>query len=150
MILILAEVLAYITNESLLIIDEPETHLHPNSISLFINVINRILDKFDSYAIISTHSPQVVQEVPSKDIIVVERIENSPSVRGLDIESFGENLNTITERIFHTISHDEYYRVFLKRLSQEKTYDELIEIFEKNSLPLSFNAKIYLQSLYKQ
>jgi predicted ATPase len=150
MILILAEVVAYITNESLLIIDEPETHLHPNSISLFINVINRILNKFDSYAIISTHSPQVVQEVPSKDIIVIERIENSPSIRGLDIETFGENLNTITERIFHTISHDEYYRVFLNRLSQEKTYDELIEIFEKNSLPLSFNAKIYLQSLYKQ
>lgn len=150
MILILAEVLAYITNESLLIIDEPETHLHPNSISLFINVVNRILKKFDSYAIISTHSPQVVQEVPSKDIIVIERIENSPSVRGLDIESFGENLNTITERIFHTINHDEYYREFLKHLSKEKDYDEIIEIFEQNSLPLSFNAKIYLQSLYKQ
>lgn len=150
MILILAEVLAFITNESLLIFDEPETHLHPNSISLFINVINKILNKFDSYAIISTHSPQVVQEVPSKDIIVIERIENSPSVRGLDIETFGENLNTITERIFHTISQDEFYRVFLKRLSKEKTYDELIEIFENNSLPLSFNAKIYLTSLYKQ
>lgn len=39
MILILAEVLAYITEESLLLFDEPETHLHPNSISLFINVI---------------------------------------------------------------------------------------------------------------
>lgn len=150
MILILAEVLAYITNESLLIIDEPETHLHPNSISLFVNVVNRILKKFDSYAIISTHSPQVVQEVPSKDIIVIERIENSPSVRGLDIESFGENLNTITERIFHTINHDEYYREFLKNLSKEKVYDEIIEIFEHNSLPLSFNARIYLQSLYKQ
>jgi predicted ATP-binding protein involved in virulence len=112
-------------------------------------VINRILKKFDSYAIISTHSPQVVQEVPSKDIIVVERIENSPSVRGLDIESFGENLNTITERIFHTISHDEYYREFLTVLSKDKSYDELIGVFEKNSLPLSFNAKIYLQSLYQ-
>ena len=149
-ILILAEVLAYITNESLLIIDEPETHLHPNSISLFINVINRILKKFDSYAIISTHSPQVIQEVPSKDIIVVERIGNSPSIRGLDIESFGENLNTITERIFHTISHDEYYREFLKKISQKKSYNEVLKIFNENSLPLSFNAKIYLQSLYEQ
>lgn len=148
MILILAEVLAYITSESLLIIDEPETHLHPNSISLFINVINRILRKFNSYAIISTHSPQVVQEVPSKDIIVIERIENSPSIRGLGIETFGENLNTITEQIFHTVNHDEYYREFLKTLSKNKTYEELIGIFEQSSLPLSLNAKIYLQSLY--
>ncbi len=118
MILILAEVLAFITNESLLLFDEPETHLHPNSISLFINVVNRILKKFDSYAIISTHSPQIIQEVPSKDIIVIERMENSPSVRGLGIETFGENLNTITEQIFHTINHDEYYREFLKTLSK--------------------------------
>lgn len=150
MILILAEVLAYITDESLLIIDEPETHLHPNSISLFVNVINKILKKFDSYAIISTHSPQVVQEVPSKDIIVIERIENSPITRGLDIETFGENLNAITERIFHTISHDEYYREFLRKLSNERSFDELTNMFTENSLPLSFNAKIFLQSLYKQ
>ncbi len=150
MILILAELLAYITNESLLIIDEPETHLHPNSISLFVNVINKILQKFDSYAIISTHSPQVVQEVPSKDIIVVERIENSPSVRGLDIETFGENLNTITERIFHTISHDEYYREFLMKLSKKRSFDEVANMFIENSLPLSLNAKIFLQSLYTQ
>lgn len=150
MILILAEVLAYITTESLLIIDEPETHLHPNSISIFIKTLNKILAKFNSYAIISTHSPQVVQEVPSKDIVVIERLENSPSVRGLDIESFGENLSTITGRIFHTISHDEYYRVFFKNLSEEKTFDEIIKIFEEHSLPLSLNAKIYLQSLYKK
>lgn len=148
MILILAEVLAFITDESLLLFDEPETHLHPNSISLFINVINKILKKFDSYAIISTHSPQIVQEIPSKDIIVIERIDNSPSVRGLGIETFGENLNTITEQIFHTINHDEYYREFLRALSKEKSYEELIKIFEQNSLPLSLNAKIYLQSLY--
>jgi predicted ATPase len=149
MILILAEVLAYITEESLLIIDEPETHLHPNSISLFINVINKILDRFNSYAIISTHSPQVIQEVPSKDIVIVERIENTPSTRGLDIESFGENLNTITERIFQTISHDEYYRTFLIQLSKTRSYDQIIVLFEENSLPLSLNAKIFLQSLYQ-
>lgn len=148
MILMLAEVLAYITTESLLLFDEPETHLHPNSISLFVNVINRILKEYNSYAIISTHSPQIIQEVPAKDIIVIERLENIPSIRGLDIETFGENLNTITERIFHTNSHDEYYREFLTKLSKSNSYSKIIEMFEKESLPLSLSAKIYLQSLY--
>jgi predicted ATPase len=150
MILILAEVLAFITSESLLLFDEPETHLHPNSISLFINVINKILDRFNSYAIVSTHSPQIVQEIPSKDIIIFERIGNSPSQRGIDIETFGENLNTITERIFHTISHDEYYRNFFLEMSNEYNYDEIISLFDNNSLPLSLNAKIYLQSLFQK
>jgi len=144
----LAEVLAYITTESLLLFDEPETHLHPNSISLFVNVINRILKEYNSYAIISTHSPQIIQEVPAKDIIVIERLDNIPSIRGLDIETFGENLNTITERIFHTNSHDEYYREFLTKLSKSNSYSKIIEMFEKESLPLSLSAKIYLQSLY--
>ncbi len=149
MILILSEILAYITDESLLIFDEPETHLHPNSISLFVNVINRILKKFNSYAIISTHSPQLVQETPAKDIIVIERIGDVPSIRPIDLETFGENLNAITERIFNTISQDEYYRTFLKKLSRTKTYDEIVEIFDTNSLPLSFGARIFLQSLYQ-
>jgi len=112
MILVLAELLAYITDESLLLIDEPETHLHPNSISLFINVINKILKRFNSYAIIATHSPQVVQEVPAKDIVVIERNNDVPGIRPVGLETFGENLNTITQRIFDTISNDEYYRSF--------------------------------------
>lgn len=151
MILVLAELLAYVTEDSLVLIDEPETHLHPNSISLFINVINKILGKYESFAIIATHSPQVVQEVPAKDIVVLERYENVPSIRTVGIETFGENLNTITQRIFDTISNDEFYRSFLKKLRNvPMSYESIIELFEQNSLPLSLNAKMYLQSLYEE
>lgn len=150
MILVLAELLAYITYESLVLIDEPETHLHPNSISLFIKVINKILKKYESYAIIATHSPQVVQEVPAKDIVVLERYQNIPGVRSVGIETFGENLNTITQRIFDTISNDEYYRSFFKDISSSQSYESIITIFENDSQPLSLNAKMYLQSLYEE
>lgn len=149
-ILVLAELLAYVTEESLVLIDEPETHLHPNSISLFIDVINKILGKYESYAIIATHSPQVVQEVPAKDIVVLERYENVPSIRPVGLETFGENLNTITQRIFDTISNDEYYRSFFKNLSSKQSYEFIVRAFEDNSLPLSLNAKMYLQSLYEE
>lgn len=148
MILMLAEILAYITEDSLLLFDEPETHLHPNSISSYIGVITKILKENKSYAIISTHSPQIIQEIPSKDITVIDRIDDIPLIRKLDIETFGENLSTITERIFHTLNHDEYYREFLKRLAVRKSYDEIIVLFKDRSLPLSLNAKMYLQSLY--
>jgi ABC-type Na+ transport system ATPase subunit NatA len=149
LILMLAEVIAYVTEESLIIFDEPETHLHPNSISLFISILNKIVSKFNSYCIISTHSPQIIQEVPSKDVVVLERIDDVPSVRKLDIESFGENLNAITEKIFHTANHDEYYRRFFTIARKKFTYDEIVSLFENNSLPLSFNARIFLQSLYE-
>jgi ABC-type multidrug transport system ATPase subunit len=150
MILMLAEILAYTTEDSLLLFDEPETHLHPNSISLFISVITKILNEHKSYAIISTHSPQIVQEIPSKDIVVIDRIDNIPSIRNLDLESFGENLNIITERVFYTINHDEYYRTFFTRLSKKYSYKEILKLFNDNSLPLSLNAKMFLRSIYTE
>lgn len=150
MILVLAELIAYITEDSLILIDEPETHLHPNSISLFINVINQILRKYESYAIIATHSPQIVQEVPAKDIVVLERNDNIASSREVGLETFGENLNTITQRIFYTINNDEYYRVYLKRLAKTMDYDSIILAFEEKSQPLGLNAKMYLQALYEE
>ncbi|AZA60095.1 ATP-dependent nuclease [Chryseobacterium indoltheticum] len=150
MILVLAELIAYVTEDSLILIDEPETHLHPNSISLFIGVINKILKKYESYAIIATHSSQVVQEVPAKDIVVLERFENVAGTRSVGLETFGENLNTITQRIFNTINNDEYYRIFLKRLSKSMNYESILTEFENKSQPLSLNAKMYLQSLYEE
>lgn len=150
MILVLAELIAYITEDSLIIIDEPETHLHPNSISLFINVINRILKKYESYAIIATHSPQVVQEVPAKDIVVLERNDKMASSREVGLETFGENLNTITQRIFYTINNDEYYRIYLKGLAKTMDYNSIVMAFEQRSQPLGLNAKMYLQSLYEE
>ncbi|MDV4111465.1 hypothetical protein CMT20_06545 [Elizabethkingia anophelis] len=150
MILVLAELTAYVTENSLILIDEPETHLHPNSISLFINVINKILNRYESFAIIATHSPQIVQEVPAKDIVVVERHGNVSSTRSVGLETFGENLNSITQRIFHTINSDEYYRTFLSNLSRSKSYDSIIKSFEKYSQPLSLNTKMFLQSKYEE
>lgn len=149
-ILVLAEMVAYITEESLLIIDELETHLHPNSISLFLNVINKILERFNSYAIIATHSSQVIQEVPAKDIIVLERFGDIPGSRKLDIETFGNNLDAITDRVFHATDHDEFYREFLSKLVKDFDYETVLRIFKDHSLPLPLNAKIYLQSLYAE
>ncbi|EKO3516611.1 ATP-binding protein [Vibrio fluvialis] len=54
---ILASVYEHIENNSIIIIDEPETHLHPSLMSAFMHSLRDILESFDSYAIIATHSP---------------------------------------------------------------------------------------------
>lgn len=46
----------HIDNGTLFIIDEPETHLHPNFIALFTKMINYLLTNTGSIAIIATHS----------------------------------------------------------------------------------------------
>ncbi len=149
LILVVAEILANIRTESLILFDEPETHLHPNAISRLINIIYKILDRFDSFAVIATHSPQIIQEIPSSSIYLFSNNENSPTVRKLGIETFGENLTTLTERIFQTIDVDEYYKKVLEELAVKLTADQILNLFEKDGKALSLNAKIYLETLYK-
>lgn len=140
---ILTELIAHIKEGSLILFDEPETHLHPSAISQLINVLYEILNEYKSYAIISTHSPIIVQDIPSKYITIFERQGNSPIIRKLPIESFGENISTLTSKIFDTIEVKELYKIFLDNFIN--TPMENIERQFENGL--SINAQLYLSAL---
>jgi predicted ATPase len=53
-----------IEEKSLVLIDEPESHLHPPLLSAFIRALSDLLISRNALAIIATHSPVVLQEVP--------------------------------------------------------------------------------------
>ena len=99
-VFILTEILANIRYDSLIIFDEPETHLHPNAISQLINSIHLLVKRFQSYCIIATHSPIIVQGILSKNVYVVRNENNVLSAKHPSIETFGENLTKITDDIF--------------------------------------------------
>lgn len=145
-IMTMTEVIANIENESLLLFDEPETHLHPNALSNLIRMFNTLLVEFNSFAILSTHSPIIIQEIPSKYINVVERINNTPSVRKLHIESFGENLTTITNEVFDVRNSESNYKGWLKKMAETMTYEQILNIFDDS---LSYNTMTYLNTLFK-
>lgn len=152
LLLILTEILAYIRPESLILFDEPETHLHPNAMSGFVAVLTKIVNKFDSYAIVATHASQIIQELPSKYVLSFQKDgEGSVFVRRPSIETFGENLTTLTQTIFQSIDErGEHYKHVLKQLSNLYSAEEIIEWFEEEGRPLSANARIYLETLYRQ
>lgn len=144
---VITEIIANIRDDSLILFDEPEMHLHPNAISKLIIMLNYLLKNFNSYAILATHSPIILQEIPSINVRVFERIGNTPLVRGLNIESFGENLTTITKAVFETIDTEQNYRKVLKQLSTKHTFDEIHKMFDNR---LSLNAEIYLKGCYAE
>ncbi len=142
---LLAETLAFIEKESLILIDEPELHLHPNSLIGFINTLYFILNSYDSYAVLATHSPIVVKEIPSKYINVFRRSDNSPYIQTLNFETFGENYSVIAQEIFGLIESDHIYKKVLEELYKETlSIDEVKKLFNGN---LSANAEIYLNVL---
>ncbi|EKN63039.1 AAA family ATPase [Schinkia azotoformans] len=145
----ITDVLANIKKESLLLFDEPELFLHPNAISNYIYMLYKILDTYDSYAIVSTHSPIIIQSVPSKRVHVLDRVGDYPIVKKLGIECFGADYSQITEEIFGTINtNNTYSETFKSLVKQEKSYNHILENIFNNKL--SFNAKIYLKTLLEQ
>lgn len=143
----LTEVLANIENESIILFDEPEIHLHPNAVANTMRMLNRMLEEYNSYAIIATHSPLIIQEIPSMYIQILERENDVLTVRRPIIECFGENVTQITNEVFDVKSSESNYRTYLRNALDNLSYEEVLELFDGN---LSFNALLYLKNYAKE
>lgn len=139
----ITDLIANIENESVILFDEPEIHLHPNAIANVMRMFYRLLEEFNSYAIFSTHSPIILQEIPSKFIMILDRIGNSLTVRKPDIECFGNNISEIIFDVFDVTNRESNYKTHLLKLCKTKSYDEILKIFDDN---LSLHALIFLRN----
>lgn len=137
--------LAWIQPNSLVLFDEPETHLHPNAVASLFLVLSDILSEFDSYAVVATHSPVVIQEIPSKRVFVFQREGDVTTAQPLELESFGESVTELTKHVFETVEVESVYRRTLKQLAEEESLEEVMQRFK---LGLSLNAQAYLLAQY--
>lgn len=141
-------ILAYIEDFSLIIIDEPEVHLHPNMLAKVMTILRKTLNTFKSYAIMSTHSSLVLQQIPARSVRLISRTGNTPLIQHLDQECFGETLSTITQQIFGVNDSEAEYKTIFKEMKQNgKKLDDIYRLFGDK---LSFNAKVFLINLYNQ
>ena len=141
---ILTGLIATIRKDSLILFDEPETHLHPSAIALLIKIFYDIIKFYNSYAVIATHSPIILQDVPAKCISVFDRIGDVPLIRKLPLESFGENISTLTNTVFETSSVKELYKEYLEKLAGKKSIDQILQLFDNK---LSINAQLFLAAI---
>ncbi|WP_256580184.1 MULTISPECIES: AAA family ATPase [unclassified Pseudomonas] len=137
--------LAWIQPNSLVLFDEPETHLHPNAVASLFLVLSEILSRFDSYAVVATHSPVVIQEIPAKRVLVFERNQNLTVAHPLLLESFGESVTELTRHVFETIEVESVYRRTLKRLAKNESAEDVLARFDQG---LSLSAEAYLLAQY--
>jgi ABC-type transport system involved in cytochrome c biogenesis ATPase subunit len=136
--------LAYLKEDSLVLFDEPEIHLHPAAVAVLMQVLHSLLEEFDSYAILATHSPVVIQEVPGRRVIRFDRQANVTTASALPQESFGENISELTRIVFETVESPSFYKSVLKNLRQERSFEEVSSLFNDQ---LSLHAAAYLASL---
>lgn len=147
-VLILTRLIEKVTEKSLVIIDEPESHLHPPLLSAFMNALSKILINENAVSIIATHSPVVIQELSKNCVSILRRGNETISVSRPEIETYGENVGTLTREVFGLeVTNSGFHNELKKQVAERKTYDEIIEDFADS---LGFEARIVLRSLIAQ
>ncbi|GGN13903.1 hypothetical protein GCM10010967_57630 [Dyadobacter beijingensis] len=108
---------------SLVIMDEPEAHLHPPLLSAFIRSVSDLLIMTNGVAIVATHSPVILQEVPRSCVWKLRR--SGPVMVGerLARESFGENVGTLTNEIFGLEVTDSGFYKMLNKIMKLQNFD---------------------------
>lgn len=143
---IFSNIVGFIEEGSLLLIDEPETNLHPGLLSTFIAALNETLMEFDSYAVVASHSPILLQQVPSRSVRHFTRDNiDRPKIRSLDFESFGEDLGELTRRVLGLADPERDFTDVLDKLFADKGSAEAVaRLFDH---PLGVPAMAHLYAL---
>jgi hypothetical protein len=129
---------------TLVLIDEPETHLHPPLLAALLKSVRHCLDRLNGYAVIATHSPVVLQETPVRYVRVLKRVDSHTKVAKPTIETFGESIGLITQDVFNLDDSATDWHDTLRELAREQSLEDIEEIFGQ---PLGFAARSYVVSL---
>jgi energy-coupling factor transporter ATP-binding protein EcfA2 len=90
-----------IENASFLVLEEPETYLHPNYVSELMSILHDLLEATSSVALTVTHSAYVVREATRQRVNVLKRDEDGqPEFVPTPIQTFGASIDSISQFVF--------------------------------------------------
>lgn len=149
---LIINIIGNIRPNTLLIIDEPEVHLHPRGITEFVALVDKICRDYYSCCIMATHSPIVIQELLSRNVIIMDRdIDGSPIVRPMRLESMGENLTTITQEIFGRDNNEPIFVKKIKRLvGKSSSREDIINSIQNNNVPISMPLYLLIDKYFTE
>jgi AAA domain, putative AbiEii toxin, Type IV TA system len=119
-----------VSERTLVLIDEPETHLHPPLLSAFIRALSELLIEQNGVAIVATHSPVVLQELPRSSVWKLRRSGEAVSAERPNIETFGENVGVLTREVFgFEVARSGFHRMLEELVDRGYTLDEIASRF---------------------
>jgi energy-coupling factor transporter ATP-binding protein EcfA2 len=139
-----AQACLYIENGTLLLFDEPETHLHPNLLTQFVGLLDALLKTTSSFAVLATHSAYFVREVPRSQVLILkEPVQRRIEVVTPRLKTLGADIGAISFFVFGDELYGRLLRELGKRLSRSsKEPDVLLEPLEDE---LSDEAIMFLR-----
>lgn len=120
----------------LMLLDEPDAHLHPSLAKQFMDVIENILVKqFEVRVILTTHSPSTVAFVSSE--FLFEMKHENPRIIALESKDYGINL--LTDGLITVRPNNKF--VLVEDKEDSNYYNEVFKILKsKNLINIGINV----------
>lgn len=144
-LLTITKLVSFVQEKTLVLIDEPESHLHPPLLSAFTRSLSDLLYNRNGVAIIATHSPVVLQEVPKSCSWKLVRSRNRLNASRPEIETFAENVGTLTREVFGLEVVDSgFHRMLTEEVEKGKSFDEIMEEY---NFDIGFEGQALIRAL---
>ena len=145
-LLTITKLVELVDEKSLLFIDEPEGHLHPPLYAAFTQALSYLLIKRNGVAIVATHSPVILQEVSMNNVWILSRDGKIAYANRPSIETFGENIGTLTNEVFKLeVTHAGFHKKIKEEVERCNSYEEFKTKFNNH---LGSEARAIAQSLF--
>ncbi|MGK9185335.1 ATP-binding protein [Priestia filamentosa] len=148
-LLTITKLVETVEERTLVLLDEPEGHLHPPLLSAFTRALSDLLKFRNGVAIIATHSPVVLQEVPKSCVWIIHRNNREGTIERPEIETFGENVGTLTREVFGLeVTNSGFHRRLKEAVEEIGDFDKTIDYFN-NELGMEARAIIRALLVYR-
>ena len=138
-----------VDERTLVVLDEPEGHLHPPLLAAFVRSVSDLLVSRNGVALISTHSPVVLQEVPMSCVWMIRRSRTVAVVERPSMETFGESAGILTREVFGLEVSNSGFHQMVAAVANEpgRRFEEVETRFGGQ---LGSEAKVLARSLIAQ
>ena len=121
-----------VEERTLVLLDEPEAHLHPPLLSAFIRSLSDLLINRNGVAIVATHSPVVLQEVPKTCVWKLRRTGHQAKAERPEMETFGENVGVLTREVFGLeLTQSGFHKILQQAVDEAPIFDAVIDRFHE-------------------
>ncbi|MFJ3928543.1 AAA family ATPase [Streptomyces sp. NPDC090022] len=129
-VLAMTELVGRVVEQSLVLVDEPETHLHPPLLASFVQALSNLMTELNGVAILATHSPVVLQSVPRSCVYKLIREGEVHRAERPEIETYGENVGVLTHEVFGLeVMRSGFYEEVARAAAFFDTYAEVMDHF---------------------
>jgi predicted ATPase len=130
-LLTITKLIEKVEEKTLVLMDEPEAHLHPPLLSAFVRALSDLLINRNGVAIVATHSPVILQEVPASCVWKIVRHGEVARADRPEIETFGENVGVLTREVFGLeVERSGFHRMLAEAVADETSIDAVLMKFD--------------------